>query len=378
MAAETAAKRIVAFDMDEIAQRKGTAISAPLFGALAGSGALPFPAEYFRAQISSFGKSVERSLQAFEEAMKHGATPAPLHPAPLVEKFFPPMPEQTGTPELDRLLIRIRGEFPDIAWPMIFTGVCRLVDYQDAAYADSYLDRLSKLRRFDCSARDHIMTIAAARTISAAMSYDDVIRVADLKTRRSRFARIALAHGQETGDSIHIIESMHPGAAEIVGLLPARIGLWIEGKPRILTGLGWMFGGARQVKTSRLLWFAVLYAIGGLRRFRRGTFRHHREMHNIDAWLDQVLLHADNYDLAVQMLEARSLVKGYSDTLDRGLAKFNAIMGCVPALHNRPDGGEWIRRLIAAALAAESMEPLSGAIKTVQSLSAPGSEHSCQ
>src|SRR5207247_4894300 len=44
-AAETAAKRFVAFDMATLADSTGSAISAVLFGALAGAGALPFGRE---------------------------------------------------------------------------------------------------------------------------------------------------------------------------------------------------------------------------------------------------------------------------------------------------------------------------------------------
>ena len=40
-------------------------ISASLFGALAGSGALPFTREQFEAPIRAFGKAVEPSLAAF-------------------------------------------------------------------------------------------------------------------------------------------------------------------------------------------------------------------------------------------------------------------------------------------------------------------------
>ena len=50
-AAQLAARRIIAFDMDALAQEAETVISAPLLGALAGSGALPFSRESFLAVI---------------------------------------------------------------------------------------------------------------------------------------------------------------------------------------------------------------------------------------------------------------------------------------------------------------------------------------
>ncbi|MFD1807886.1 hypothetical protein ACFSHQ_06180 [Gemmobacter lanyuensis] len=52
-AAEIAARRFIAADFDTLAIRNGSVISASLFGALAGSGALPFPREAFEAAIRS-------------------------------------------------------------------------------------------------------------------------------------------------------------------------------------------------------------------------------------------------------------------------------------------------------------------------------------
>ena len=48
-AAEAASKRFIAFDMEKIAVDAGSVISASLLGALAGSGALPFPRAELRA-----------------------------------------------------------------------------------------------------------------------------------------------------------------------------------------------------------------------------------------------------------------------------------------------------------------------------------------
>ena len=59
------AKRLVAFDMQKIADESGSVISASLFGALAGADVLPFPPAAFEATIKAGGKGVEASLRAF-------------------------------------------------------------------------------------------------------------------------------------------------------------------------------------------------------------------------------------------------------------------------------------------------------------------------
>jgi indolepyruvate ferredoxin oxidoreductase beta subunit len=64
-AAEIAAQRLILADMDALAVGQGSVISASLFGALAGSGALPFPREAYEDAIRAGGKGVEPSLKAF-------------------------------------------------------------------------------------------------------------------------------------------------------------------------------------------------------------------------------------------------------------------------------------------------------------------------
>ena len=66
-------------------------------------------------------------------------------------------------------------------------------------------------------------TAAGAKYLANAMAYDDVIGVADLKTRSARFARISSE--MNAGDApIYFTEFMHPRAEEIAGLMPAGLG----------------------------------------------------------------------------------------------------------------------------------------------------------
>jgi indolepyruvate ferredoxin oxidoreductase, beta subunit len=106
-----------------------------------------------------------------------------------------------------------------------------------------------------------------------------------------------------------------------------------------------------------------------LRSRRRGNLRHSREVAHREAWLacaSETL--PKNYDLAVEILRCRRLVKGYSDTHVRGLSKFDRVMAMVPQLVGRDDGAVWLERLKRAALLDEAGTALDGAIKTVASL----------
>src|SRR5690606_28074677 len=60
-----AARRFIHFDMETMARKAGSVVSASLFGALAGSGELPFPRAAFEATIGAGGKGAQASLAAF-------------------------------------------------------------------------------------------------------------------------------------------------------------------------------------------------------------------------------------------------------------------------------------------------------------------------
>jgi indolepyruvate ferredoxin oxidoreductase beta subunit len=101
---------------------------------------------------------------------------------------------------------------------------------------------------------------------------------------------------------------------------------------------------------------------------RRGTLRHQREIAHRDRWLGVVRAAApQDYALAVEILNLRRLVKGYSDTHARGLSKFDRALAAVQRLSGRADAADWVRRLQKAALADEEGKALDGALATIAS-----------
>jgi indolepyruvate ferredoxin oxidoreductase beta subunit len=372
-ATDFAAKRTIAFDMETLATSNGSVISASMFGALAGSGALPFGKEAFEATIRAGGKGIEASLKAFSAAFERasGKPNDPVSATP--HKRLDALPETAGHPDLDRLVNRIRAEFPEQARPLLFAGVKKLTDFQDPAYAGEYLDRVAALRALDRKAggeaKGFAFTTQAAKYVAVAMAYDDVIRVADLKVRGSRFERVRKEVGVKDDQILYMTEYMHPRMEEICGTLPKAWGLWIENRPSLFNRLDRMVNKGRRVKTGTLFWFLSLYAVSALRKTRRGTLRHMRETEHREAWLSAATsLLATNYALAVEVLNNRRLVKGYSDTYARGLSKFDRVMSALTMLRDREDGEAWMRRLRQAALLDENGIALDGALKTVATL----------
>jgi indolepyruvate ferredoxin oxidoreductase beta subunit len=371
-AGDVAAKKIIGFDMQTMAERNGTAISATLFGALAGAGVLPFPREAFEAAIRAGGKGAEPSLRgfaaAFERAREKPRDTTHVEPEPKIV----PVRAATGHAGLDALLDRIAQNLPAEAQPFARAGVERLVDYQDVAYADEYLDRLQPIlvldRQHGGAEKHFALTAQAAKYLAVAMSYDDVLRVADLKTRASRFDRVRSEVAAEPDQIVYTTEFMHPRMEEVLGTLPRRWAEAIEGRPGLVRALDRFVNRGRRVRTGTIAWFLPLYLLSSLKKLRRGSLRHAREGEHIANWLAMVTATAPrDYDLAVEALACRRLVKGYSDTHARGLSKFDRVLAEVPFLTGKPQSAPWLRRLKETALADEKGTGLDGAIKTMRS-----------
>jgi indolepyruvate ferredoxin oxidoreductase beta subunit len=160
---------------------------------------------------------------------------------------------------------------PDAARDMALTGLRAVVDFQDLDYGAEYLDRLERIASDDDPHKDHEFTREAAKYIAKAMAYDDVFRVADLKTRGSRFARVRGEIAPAEGARMKLTEFMHPRAEEIVGMMPARLGLKLSRSERAMNLIDRIFNKGRRLRTDKLLPFAQLYILGGLRKYRRGT-----------------------------------------------------------------------------------------------------------
>lgn len=373
--AAKAASRLVAADMEKLARNNGSVISASLFGALAGARVLPFTPVQFQEVIRAGGRGIEASLRAFDAgraAVEEGASGQPV----AEKSAAPAVPEPAG-PARQRaafaaLLQRVAA-FPEPARPLLLAGLRKVVDFQDPAYGGEYLDRMDSLfaldKRIDGGSRSFLLTVEAAKYIANAMAYDDVIRVADLKTRGSRFARLRNEMGVDPGQVVHVTEFMHPRMAEVCGTLPAGLGRWVERRPRLLRGLDRLVNRGRRVRTDGLFPFLMLYLVAGLRRWRRGTLRHAVERAHLEEWLATAQAAAeDDYALGVEVLRCRRLVKGYSDTHDRGRSKYARVIAAMDLVAGREDAADWIRRLRELALKDEEGTALDGGIQTLRTL----------
>jgi indolepyruvate ferredoxin oxidoreductase beta subunit len=374
---------LTAFDMQVIAEQEGTVISASVFGAIAGAGALPFKPDEFRETIRASGHGVKNNIAAFDRAfaIASGKKKPASSAAPTSASTETPKGPARKLEAWKELQARI-GALPQSVHATAGAGTRKLIEFQDIVYAADYLDRLEQLAKEDKeaggSSRGFAFSVNAAKYLANAMAYDDIIRVADAKTRTPRLGRIEAEIGvEEERHLTRVTEYFHPGVAEVVSMFPAGLGRRIRSRPGMMRRIDKAVNRGRRIRTDRIRGFLMLYIIAGLRRFRRSMLRHADEVAHIEDWLllSRTRLPKD-YDFAVETLRCRRLIKGYSDTHARGLSRFDRVMQGTALVAGRNDAADWTRRLIEAALADHNNTELDGALETIRSFAGPGKKQS--
>jgi indolepyruvate ferredoxin oxidoreductase, beta subunit len=361
-ALQSQSKKLVSFDMQALAEEHGSVISSILFGAIAASAVLPFPRALYEQAIRQSGVAVKTNLAGFAAGFERALTRSQN------TSLVPP--GAGPTTELGRKLDeRIKAQFPAHLHGLLQEGVRRTMDYQDGAYASLYLDRLREIR--DCDQRaqgaggGYALTAAVARYLALWMSYEDTIRVADLKTRGTRFSRVRDEVRAQADQIVYMTEFMHPRFDEVCETLPAGLGARLHASSRARRWFAPLFRKGRHIRTAHVGGFLLLYAVSGLRRWRRGTLRYRLEQQRIGAWLAHITalaMRPGGYDAAVEFAECQRLVKGYSDTHERGLRNYGVVADAVQRLADRPDLAAVIKRLRTAALADEEGKQLRAAL----------------
>lgn len=367
---QRAARQFICADFARLAEQSGSLIGASLYGALAASARLPFERGAFEATIERAGVGVATSLKAFDAGFS-AACDAPSAPA-TGEAAPGPAPAPAVGPRLRALANRIAAEFPAPCHAMLTAGILRSADYQDVAYAASYLDRLLPLARRLAGSKVSAalateLLDATARHLALWMGFEDTVRVADLKTRRARFQRVQSEVRLSKDQQLDIHEFLHPRIEEIADTLPAALGRWLLATPWARACVAPFTRKGRVVQTSSIRGYLMLYAIASLRGLRRRSLRFGVEHQRIGDWLATIeRLALDHPALALEVARLQRLVKGYGDTHARGWGNYQRIMAIAPRLETATDGARTLQALREAALADEAGEALSDLLGRLQ------------
>ncbi len=310
------------FDMAGIAKEAGTVVSAVMLGAVAGSGLFPFARQDYEAVVKAGAKGAEASLRGFSAAFaavagnKEGCH-AGLDQASIADQA--PHGLRVG-PAMTAL-----GQFPEAVQDMLTLGHARMLEYQGQSYADLYLERLQSVldaeRTADPSSTNNFSTTREmARWLALWMAFDDIVRVADLKSRATRWSRVTQEVKAGNDDLLHVYDHFKPGVPEFAALLPPRLAsrLTAWDRQRVLKGrTPWAL--PLKIGTHSVAGMFALRTLANLKWLRVRGSRFANEQAMISKWLVAVVEGTRrDWSLGHEIALCGRLIKGYGATNERG------------------------------------------------------------
>ncbi|MCM2251347.1 MAG: indolepyruvate oxidoreductase subunit beta family protein [Ramlibacter sp.] len=317
------------FDMAAVAAQAGTVVSAVMLGAIAGCGLFPFQrADYERAVGGAGGPSAKASLRGFARGFElvgkaRGQAEA-ARPALDAAAMDPP----SDGSRVDTAMAAQAQRWSDFPVPvrdMLGLGYARMLEYQGTAYAQLYLQRLRAVlaaeRAADpAGAHGFATTREMARWLALWMAFDDIVRVANLKSRASRWQRVRGEVKAGEGDLLRVYDHFKPGAPEIAALLPAalaqRVLRW--DRRRVLRGKT-PWGLPLKIGAHSVAGMLALRTLASLKWLRVLGSRYANEQAMMARWLAGVIeASRRDWQLGHEIALCGRLIKGYGATNERG------------------------------------------------------------
>ena len=332
-----ASRRAVTFDMEATAREAGTIVSAVMFGAIAGSGVLPFTRADCEAVIDASERGAEASRKGFAAGWAAGVdADAPARGSSVVGRLVPcdesrrqrfslAAPTRSATAGTEPTAASTLLQFPPQVRDIVRLGDARMREFQDAAYAMLYQQRLQRILAAErvadpAAAHGFALTRETARFLALWMAFDDIARVAGFKIRASRFARVRTEVNAGPDDIVRIVDHFKPGLPEVAAMLPpslaARLLRWDQarrarGKAPCALAL--------HLRTDNVAGFVALRVLAAMRGWRRRGTRYRDEQVLIERWLGAVVAAArTDWACANELALCGRLVKGYGSTNERG------------------------------------------------------------
>ena len=349
------------WDFGEMARANGTLVSAVMLGVVAGSGLLPFARAHFEATLQTSGAHSAASLRGFAHAFERVQTGAALQ-AMLQDEDTPtpaaPMPEAVKA-------------LPEAVRDMAALGHARLLDYQGQAYADLYLKRLQSVVNADrqyenVSAKNDTAfgtSREVARWLALWMAFDDIVRVADLKSRASRMQRVAREVKAQPHELLKVYDHFKPGVPELAALLPQTLAApllrWQQ--RRLLKGQEpWAW--PLKVGSHTVLGLLALRLLASVRWLRPHSSRFQQEQADIEQWLQAVTQGLrEDAALGLALAECGRLIKGYGSTNERAKRHLQHILQTLSAAAINPSAS-WRSQAITQARQAALQDEAGGAL----------------
>jgi indolepyruvate ferredoxin oxidoreductase, beta subunit len=400
------------FDMSQVAREAGTIVSAVMLGAVAGSGLFPFKRSDYEAVVGEGGGTSAASLRGFGKAfdlvsdvpaMANAATANAAHSAttPPAAMLGSAMGEITNVSKAqlamvakalpkDELLPQYsKGLKPDLAsiFPpqvheMLALGHARMLEYQGAAYAQLYVDRLKQVLQAEQAAdpaasNQFAATREMARWLALWMAFDDIVRVADLKSRASRWQRVVGEVKAKDDDLLKVYDHFKPGVPEFAALLPASLAhkLTAWDRRRILKGkTPWAL--PLKVGTHSIIGMLSLRTLASLTWLRVRGSRYATEQSMIEQWLQGVVQGTQkHWQLGHEIALCGRLIKGYGSTNERGKENLLHVLNHLAQGTDAQQAANAVKAARNAALADDAGKALDSALVQHGAPARPVKEH---
>jgi hypothetical protein len=205
---------------------------------------------------------------------------------------------------------------PEGAAPIVSEGIHLLIDYQGPGYASLYVERL---RRFvGRRGVDDVMFGEITRLMAMRMSYEDPIRIAQLK-----LAETGMAPGGPHVRSADDVRKFR--IDELIGALPAIVA---EPVLDVLEWMGWVHMPVSIRFSTATRWgIRRLRIEASLRRWRLFSVRYAKERVWVERWLHMIDRSLTKQPAAASaIVQTATMVQGYGDAYRQALADWHAII----------------------------------------------------
>jgi hypothetical protein len=197
---------------------------------------------------------------------------------------------------------------PDRAAALVSESIDRLNDYQGPGYARLYVDRL---RRFVGRREvDDALLVDIARLMAMRMSYEDPIRIAQLK--------LAEPPGPDDVRKFRL--------DELIGALPVVVA---DPLLAVFEWVGWVRRQRVSIRFSNRSRWGIrrLKIEASLKRWRKFSEHYGKERVWVERWLHMIDRGLTKQPAAVPaIVQTATMIKGYGDSYRQGMADWNAVI----------------------------------------------------
>jgi hypothetical protein len=207
----------------------------------------------------------------------------------------------------DDTLPCVPDNLPEGTEAIVRAGIDRLIEYQSPSYARLYVDRLCRF--IGKPGVDAVLFSEIARLMALRMSYEDPIRIAQLKLTE-----------RETGG-----ERRKFRIDELIGCLPAVVA---EPVLDLLERLNWARAPVSIKYSARHRWDVRRLKIeAGLKRWRLFSIRYGKERIWVERWLHMINRSLTKQPAAaLAIVQTADMIQGYGSPYRHALADWHAII----------------------------------------------------